>query len=78
MMLVMKKLKIEKNVPMPRRRSVYNETFAVMDVGDSFVLPLNKRPSVVTAARRHKKQNPAFGIATRTVGDGQVRVWRVS
>ncbi len=67
-------MKIEKNVPMPRRG--YDLPFDQMEVGDSFVLPDSVSPGyarvLINAAQ--KKLRKKFSL--RNVGK-QYRCWRV-
>lgn len=65
-------IKIESGVPMPSKNTGgMSQTMRQMKVGDSFVLPSVKRPSVHTCAR-----NAGIKVAMRTA-DGITRVWRI-
>ncbi|MEN9936008.1 MAG: hypothetical protein RLZZ387_2587 [Chloroflexota bacterium] len=66
---------IEKNVPMPATRENY--PLKVMEVGDSFVLPLDKLQNVRITINNLKRRNPGCNFVTRTTGDVG-RVWRTA
>lgn len=65
--------KIEKNVPIlglsPERKKY---PLLQMEVGDSFVLPIEDRQKVYSNASYY-----GLKITTRRVSDTQIRVWRV-
>jgi len=63
-------------VSMPRPRVVYAYTNEDMEVGDSFVVPLDARARVPNTNYRAGKRLGRY-FAARTEGD-QVRVWRMS
>jgi hypothetical protein len=71
-------VEIEKNVPMWPRRSGMNWTpvFDRLDVGDSFVLPVEAKSAVGSAASRYTKTT-GKKLIRRAVTDG-LRVWRVA
>ena len=66
---------IEKRVPIPAIRRVYNYPYEKMAVGDSFAVPLSDRAKVLNANWRASKR---FGIrlSAKTQGD-VVRTWRI-
>lgn len=70
-------LKIEKGVPLPGAKGApafnVTQTLRNMEVGDSFLLSVAKRPSIYQQARL-----AGIKIAARTTGDGEMRVWRVA
>lgn len=69
----MENIKIEKNIPMPNgQHSPYRDVLKQMDVGDSFLLRKQSVQSV-----RNATKGLEIGVATRTVDDANVRIWRV-
>ena len=75
----MSTIKIDKDVPMPRKwskRGEYAETLRTMEVGDSFILGAGNRTSVASAMQTLKPCK--FAIRTVEVdGAKALRVWRV-
>ena len=65
---------LESGVSMPKQRTVYAYPYEDMDVGDSFVVPLEARAKVLNANYRAGKRLGRVFTA-KTEGD-QVRVWR--
>ena len=64
--------KIDKDVPMPKYRSMMGQTLQALKVGDSFVVEsksemVNARSTAVKAKIR---------IRVRTQDDGTYRIWR--
>ena len=76
--------KVEKNVPIPEYRKVSRYPLLHMDVGDSFVVPLNETKMVRSAINRtHRVTNKTYHFLTRTIhGRGragkQLRIWRIA
>jgi len=66
-------MKIEKNIPIPLRRSVWRNLLNKMSVGDSVLLD-NKSQY---AAMRNSALGMGFTISARTI-DNKIRVWRMS
>jgi hypothetical protein len=70
-------IQIEKNIPMPGNpgspAASVLQTLRNMEVGDSFVYPLQKRNGFFAIAARV----PGAKFKTRTVAKGEMRVWRV-
>jgi hypothetical protein len=67
-------MKIEKNVPMPERsRNVMGLSALLkkMEIGDSIVIPKEKRNVAGSTAR-----SAGVKIATRAEGSNSVRIWR--
>ncbi len=68
-------IKIEKNISIERsgysKRGELTELFNKMDVGDSFVYPLERRNTVCTRAKQI-----GFSCTTRKISSTEVRVWR--
>lgn len=68
-------LKIEKNIPIPKKESVF---FSEMDVGDSFVY-IGKPTNAVAGARlAFKRRGIPAKFVQRKQPDGTIRVWRVA
>lgn len=69
--------KVEKNIPIPKMLNGSNALkypWKTMKIGDSFLLPKGKsNKGMGTCARQQ-----GLTIKTRTVENGQVRVWRIS
>lgn len=65
--------KIEKNVPQPSR-SKY--PFMDMEIGDSFLVPVGKGPTLRSMGSRLGKET-GRRFTVRVMGDG-ARVWRVA
>lgn len=64
--------KIESGVPLP---DSVKYPFDKLEVGDSFVVTLDKRPSVSSAAVKYgQRTNTKYVV--RKVDDNNVRVWR--
>lgn len=65
---------MESGIQMPKARVVYAYPYEEMDVGDSFVVPLDARAKVLNANYRAGKR---LGRVFTAKTDGeQVRVWR--
>jgi hypothetical protein len=69
-------IEVQSGVALPQPRVVYAYPYGEMDVGDSFVVPLEARQKVMNANTRAWKRLGRKFVA-RTEGD-VVRVWRVS
>lgn len=74
------KIDIDKNVPMPRempkKHRYIHYPWEWMNVGDSFIVPLGKITSVLTAVTRmNKKGPPKYKMVMDREGD--YRVWRI-
>lgn len=72
---------IEKNVPLPaadvgRTRGEITTTLALMEVGDSFLISDASKAARGVAHQYGRAHGRKF--ATRKVGDGAMRIWRVS
>ena len=68
------KIEIDRDIKMPVSRVVYDYPYEVMDIGDSFVVPLEDRAKVLNANyRAGKRLARAFEARTE---EGKVRVWR--
>lgn len=65
---------IEKNIPLPGVGDQVAQTFAVMEVGDSFLIG-NLTPTLRATLYRKMKQAEPREFITRLV-DGGFRVWR--
>ena len=73
------KFKLEKDIPIPakqmrKKQSIY--PFNKMEVGDSFIVPLNKIKTMRTAIAHYKKRHPEWSYASRTLQEG-FRIWRI-
>ena len=68
-------LKIEKGIAMPFNSGTGDITRALktMAIGDSFLLPTNRRNSANSSAIRN-----GIKIATRAIDKKTVRVWRIA
>jgi hypothetical protein len=74
--------KVEKGVPIPNHR-VHRYPLLELEVGDSFVVPINETKHVRSAIGRAQRKNKALCFITRTInGRGragkQLRVWRIA
>ncbi len=69
-------MKIDKNIPVPRkyhRMDIWNEVAINMDVGDSVLVEdMSKRASLTNALKRS-----GYEVTTRSEGK-QFRVWRLT
>jgi len=72
----MEAISLDKQVPMPRLRTVYNYPYDSMEVGDSFTVPVADRARVLNANYRAWK-GLGIKLQAKTIGD-VVRTWRVS
>lgn len=66
-------IKIEKDIPLPEKNSGLVANLKKLKIGDSFLVPANKRSTVVSAARY-----AGVKVATRQEGDSDVRIWRTA
>lgn len=69
-------MEIEKGVPIPAARGKYGElakSIRKMGIGDSFICPEGQRNKFYMSAIRN-----GIKVTMRVMGDGKVRVWRVS
>jgi predicted hydrocarbon binding protein len=68
------KIEIDRDIKMPVSRVVYDYPYEVMDIGDSFVVPLEARAKVLNANyRAGKRLGRAFEARSE---ESKVRVWR--
>ena len=72
----MLEIRLEKQVAMPRLRTVYNYPYQAMEVGDSFTVPVADRAKVLNANYRAFK-TLSIKLQAKTQGD-VVRVWRTA
>jgi len=70
----MQEIKRESGYAIPPARVVYAYPYEEMDIGDSFVVPVEARAKVLNANYRAGKRLGRVFIA-RTEGDN-IRVWR--
>jgi len=73
------KFKLEKDIPIPakqtrKRPSIY--PFNNMEIGESFLVPLNKLKAARIAVGTYKRRHPDWGYASRTLPEG-FRIWRI-
>lgn len=68
-------LKIDKNVPIPKKESVL---FLEMDVGDSFVYTGNPVSAVAGPKKAFERRGIPAKFVQRKQPDGTIRVWRVA
>lgn len=66
-------MKIEKNIPIPLKRSKLRDILNQMDVGDSVLLDTRSE----CVAMRHSALSLGFTVTTRTIDD-KIRFWRTS
>jgi hypothetical protein len=70
----MSEIKIERGVPLPEKRGLYNKyPFKQMKVGDSFIVPIDAR---IYAAASWAGTRNGMKFSTRKNGTC-IRVWRV-
>lgn len=81
-----REIKIEKGVPLPVNKAFTKGRYVVLDlmeIGDSFRLPLTGRASMISAIRLYRKRDESTAIKkfiTRAVVEDDVkvlRVWRI-
>jgi len=73
------KFKLEKEIPIPPKHIIPKPSkypFYKMEIGDSFVVPLNKTKPLRTAVAIYKKKHPEWAYASRTLQEG-FRIWRI-
>lgn len=72
-------MEIEKNIPIPRPNAERGKyPFHKMEIGDSFVVPIDSRGAVVAAGNCYKKKH-GMRFTTRRTECGQfVRIWRIA
>ena len=69
---------IEKNIPVSN--SIHHRTkyaFRQMNVGDSFMFPVNILPRVRTASSWFAKRNPEYRFTIKRINDSYARLWRI-
>jgi hypothetical protein len=79
------KYAVEKGVMITTMRQTFSQMqfpFALMNVGDSFLIPVkdpgSKNPNTLHyAAKMYARYKPGFSITTRLQLDGCRRVWRI-
>lgn len=66
--------------PIPKSRNIaYRYPYPYMEVGESFIVPEQKRTSAFTAARYWGlQQRPHRVFSGRKIAPGEVRIWRVT
>ncbi len=72
-------IKIDKGIPIPpvARKHANGWPFAAMNVGDSFIVPIDKRVSARTAVSSWHQRNKEQRLTGRSTRDG-FRVWRIA
>lgn len=72
-------MEIEKNIPIPRSHAEgVKYPFPQMEIGDSFVVPIDRRVAVCMACLRYKEKH-GKQFTTRKTEDGKsIRVWRIA
>lgn len=75
----MSKYKIEKGVPLLADGNIRSKyPFRDMEVGDSFLVELTKRPGCMsTASSFAAGQDPCWKFISRATSEDTARVWRV-
>lgn len=70
-------MNIEKNIPIPVSYSGSKYPFKELEIGDSFLAPIEKRNSVNSNANHFGKNcNPRRKFITRTISELECRIWR--
>jgi len=67
----MEEIKVEKGVPMPSSASMTGKIRS-LKIGDSFVVPRYKAPSMWGLAKR-----AGIKIAQRSISETEARIWRI-
>ena len=77
---------VEKNIPKPAKRTPISKyPFALMKVGDSFVVPLEEASRARNAIasftnywklKKQGRPSKEYVFSTRTVDDAHLRIWR--
>ncbi len=72
-------MEIEKNIPVPRAYAAREKyPFHQMEIGDSFVVPVDRGVAASVACSWYKKKH-GMKFVTRKTKDGKfVRVWRIA
>jgi hypothetical protein len=68
---------VEKDVPMPATVRALKYPFATMEIGDSFLIPNDKKQVVRAHALNFKRANPGWDYRTKTTMQG-LRLWRTA
>ena len=72
---------IEKSVPLPARKRNYRSNYPYKDleIGDSFVVPLekDKSPSAIYASMSSAKRRFDINLTSARV-EGGLRIWRIA
>ncbi len=70
---------VEKGVPVPSRRITHSDRYAfrLLDIGDSYLIPLGDEQETRNQASRWKMRNPGFNFVTRKEDD-RIRIWRTA
>ena len=71
-----KTLVIDKNIPLPDKRSVYKDIWDNMDVGDSFLVPPESKVTIRSSVYYANKKHSPKRFTIRTIESG-VRIWRI-
>lgn len=76
------KVAVESGIPMPKRNSNRDSMWEElpwmhMNVEDSFVFPGDKKQLTQAVAWARRKW-PRRKLATRTLSDGTIRIWRIA
>ena len=72
----MAKIRIDKDVPVPHRRSL-KYPWQVMEIGDSFAFPSKDKGSVNSAACSYARRHDAM-FMMRKVSETHHRIWRIT
>jgi len=74
--MAIQEIGLERGIDMPRARVVYAYPYEEMDVGDSFVVPIEARAKVLNANYRAGRR---LGLRFMAKTEGNViRVWRTA
>ena len=70
--------KIEKNIPIPLRGGESSPfPFSKMEIGDSFLIPINQRSKMQSRLYKYLQENKDKAFISRRTDDNNVRVWRI-
>lgn len=65
-------IKIEKNVPLPNKRSNYYDVFSIMEVGDSFLV----KDEAMRATISYAAKKDGYKFLSKKEGE-KIRMWLI-
>lgn len=74
----LERIKIDKNIPIPKTgtKSIY--PFAEMEVGDSFSVDISQQAGVKSSSYAFgNRQTPIRKFTTRKINENEARIWRI-